>query len=101
MEEKINHIVKNIKYLTINNYLIFLFYIMADMDSYALHGILNNTVNRMRDNSDRKQEYKKGKRLISELKDARNKAQRRMTRRLRLLPSGTRLPGNQWMNGED
>ena len=74
-----------------------------DMESFALQGRLNSTVERMKRDGENNDEIRKGERLLSELQTARKNAKRKMEQRIQRLPSEGRSgqPSNKWMQDED
>ena len=74
-----------------------------DMESFALQGRLNSTVERMKRDGENNDEIRKGERLLSELQTARKNAKRKMEQRIHRLPSEGRSgqPSNKWMQDED
>ena len=74
-----------------------------DVEAFALQGRLNSTVERMKRNGESEDEIRKGERLLSELKTARQNAKRKMEQRIQRLPSEGRSgqSSNKWMQDED
>ncbi len=74
-----------------------------DVEAFALQGRLNSTVERMKRNGEGEDEIRKGERLLSELKTARQNAKRKMEQRIQRLPSEGRSgqSSNKWMQDED
>ena len=73
------------------------------MEAFALQGRLNSTVERMKRDGESEDEIRKGERLLSELKTARDNAKQKMERRIQRLPSEGRSGQslNKWMQDED
>ena len=74
-----------------------------DVEAFALQGRLNSTVERMKRDGESEDEIRKGERLLSELKTARQNAKRKMEQRIQRLPSEGRSgqSSNKWMQDED